>query len=76
MATKERPLSPTAQKALDFLKESDRPLTLAEIKEIIVDINASHLGALVNRGHVVAEKVEIEVPTIAKRKVNQYAVIK
>ncbi len=73
---KERPLSEIAQKALDFLKNAEKPMTLQEIKDgLNENVNASQLGALVNRGLVNAEKVVIEVPTVAKRKVNAYMAV-
>ena len=75
MAKKERPLSDTSKTILEFLKESDEALTLAEIKEKFPEANSAHLTALRNRDLVVAEQTEKEVTTIAKRKVNTYSAV-
>jgi predicted transcriptional regulator len=76
MATKkERALSEGAVEVLELLKNSETPMTLAEIKETIPTANSSHLTALANRDLVTADKVEKEVATITKRKVNIYTAV-
>lgn len=74
MATKQ-PLSPTATEVLEVLTKSDAPLTLEEVKEFVPNANPSHLTALRNRGLVSSEKVTKEVPTVVKRKVNEYTFV-
>lgn len=68
-------LSPVAKEVLEVLKSAGKSMTLAEIKEVMPNANSAHLTALKNRGLVGAEQVEKEVVTVAKRKVNEYAVI-
>lgn len=72
---KERALSEGAKEVLELLKNSDKALTLADIKETIPTANSSHLTALANRGLVSADKVEKEVATVTKRKVNIYTAV-
>ena len=68
-------LSPVAKEVLEVLKSAGKSMTLAEIKEVMPNANSAHLTALKNRGLVGAEQVEKEVVTVAKRKVNEYAVL-
>ena len=63
-------LSPKSLEVLQVLKGVESPMTMNELQ--VENLNSAHLTALVNRGLVVAEKVVVEVPTIAKRKVNAY----
>ena len=63
-------LSPKSLEVLQALKGIEGAVTMNDLN--IENLNSAHLTALVNRGLVVAEKVTVEVPTIAKRKVNAY----
>lgn len=72
--SKQAKLSVGAEQALATLKEHG-PMTLAEMKEILPDVNSSHLTALRNRGLVESEQVEIEIETVVKRKVNSYTAV-
>ena len=63
-------LSPKSLEVLEALKGLDQAVTMNELN--LDGLNSAHLTALVNRGLVVADKVVVEVPTIAKRKVNAY----
>ena len=63
-------LSPKSLEVLQVLKGLESPMTMGDLQ--VENLNSAHLTALVNRGLVVAEKVVVEVPTIAKRKVNAY----
>lgn len=69
---KERALSPVAQEVYEALKGAGRPVTLAEIKEIVSGANSAHLTALKTRGLVSAEQVEKETVRVVKSKVNVY----
>ena len=69
MANK-KPLSQHSQKALSFLKGQTEPTIMASIE--VEGLNSAHLTALKNRGLVETVQVEIEVPTVVKRKVNAY----
>ena len=71
---KTRELSAKAKEVLEVLRASEKALTLAELKEVVADLNSSHLTALRNRNLVSAEEVEKEVVTVVKRKVNSYSV--
>lgn len=73
MATKVAELSPKAKEILEFMKEAKRPMTLAEIKEHVADVNPAHLTALRKRAELDATEVEKEVVTTVKRKVLEYA---
>lgn len=64
-------LSPKSLQVLQALKGIEGGVTMNDLN--IENLNSAHLTALVNRGLVVAEKVTVEVPTIAKRKVNAYS---
>lgn len=64
-------LSPKSLEVLQALKGIEGGVTMNDLN--IENLNSAHLTALVNRGLVVAEKVTVEVPTIAKRKVNAYS---
>lgn len=72
MATKETPLSETATKVLEFVRENPET-TMADIKKEIPNANPAHLNALRNRGLVSAEKIEKEVLVTTKRKVLSYS---
>jgi hypothetical protein len=74
MAKTNTPLSAKAKEVFAVLKEAGRPMTMAEVKELVPDANPSHLTALRNRGAVSADKVEKEVTRVVKTKVNEYAV--
>lgn len=63
-------LSPKSLEVLEVLKGLDGAVTMNDLN--LDGLNSAHLTALVNRGLVVADKVVVEVPTIAKRKVNAY----
>ena len=76
MAKKVAELSAKSLEALEVLKASEKALTLAELKEVVADLNSSHLTALRNRNLVSADSVEKEVVTVAKRTVNVYSVVK
>lgn len=75
MAKELKPLSEGAIEALNLLKENGNGLTIAAMKELGVNANSSHLNALKRRGLVDSEEVEIEVPTVVKRKVQLYKVV-
>lgn len=75
MAKKRAELSDGAKQVLEILKNSETPLTLAEIKETMPSANSSHLTALRNRDLVGAESIEKEVVSVAKRTVNVYSAI-
>lgn len=72
--SKQAKLSDGAVRALAVLKEKGSA-TLAEIKEEFPEVNSSHLTALRNRSLVKTEQIEIEVPTVTKRKVNLYSAV-
>jgi hypothetical protein len=66
-------LSALSLQALEMLK--GKSMTASELKDLgLNDINSAHLTALANRGLISADKVEVEVQTIVKRKVNKYTV--
>lgn len=65
-------LSQKSVEALQILKEGT--FTMNELANRGVEgLNSAHLTALVNRGLVETNQVVVEVPTIAKRKVNAYS---
>ena len=76
MTKKVAELSAKAKEVLEVLTASKTALTLAELKELVANVNSSHLTALRNRNLVSADKVEKEVVTVAKRTVNTYSVAK
>lgn len=63
-------LSPKSLEVLEVLKGLDQAVTMNDLN--LDGLNSAHLTALVNRGLVVADKVVVEVATVAKRKVNAY----
>ena len=66
-------LSALSLEALRLLK--DASMTASDLKDLgLNDINSAHLTALTNRGLISADKVEVEVPTVVKRKVNRYTI--
>ncbi len=66
-------LSALSLQALEMLK--GKSMTASELKDLgLNDVNSAHLTALANRGLISADKVEVEVQTIVKRKVNKYTV--
>ena len=67
-------LSEGATAAYNLLKENPDGLTIAAMKGLGVDANPSQLTALKRRGLVESIEVEIEVPTVVKRKVQLYQV--
>lgn len=78
MAEKEKvlaPLSPVAEAVLVALKAKPEGEIVANLRLEIEGVNSAHLTALKNRGLVVAEEVEIEVPTITKRTVLRYKAV-
>lgn len=72
---KERALSVEATEILEFVRASESALTLADIKVAFPKANSSHLTALANRNLVSADKIEKEVITVTKRKVNSYTFV-
>lgn len=72
MAKQVAPLSPEAQAIYDLMVKEQRALTLAEVVELGVPANSAHFTALRNRGMINAEKIEKEVVSVSKRKVNTY----
>jgi len=75
MANTSKPaLSTVAQEILDFLKEQENGMTLAEIKTQMPNANPSHLKALRTRDLVDADEVEVEVTVVKKTKVLKYVV--
>lgn len=75
MAKKVAALSAKALEVLEVLKNSDKALTLADLKASVANLNSSHLTALRNRNLVSADSVEKEVVTVAKRTVNVYTAV-
>jgi len=75
MAKKVRELSPKAKEVLAVLQASETALTLAELKDLVPNLNSSHLTALANRDLVSTEKVTKEVVTVTKREVNSYTAV-
>ncbi|NCU32233.1 MAG: hypothetical protein EOM23_04720 [Candidatus Moranbacteria bacterium] len=71
----DKKLSPAAEAALAALVANPEGFTLAELKEVLPDVNSAHLTALVNRGLVSTEKVEKEVKRVVKTKVNRYKAV-
>jgi hypothetical protein len=66
-------LSALSLKALEMLK--DKSMTASDLKDLgLNELNSAHLTALTNRGLISADKVEVEVATVVKRKVNKYTV--
>lgn len=63
-------LSPKSLEVLEVLKGLDQAVTMNDLN--LDGLNSAHLTALVNRGLIVADKVVVEVATVAKRKVNAY----
>ena len=75
--SKKPDLSPKAVEVFNLLKVHQEGLTVAGLKELGVEgVNSAHLVALKKRGLVESVEVEIEVPTVVKRKVQLYTVIK
>ena len=74
MSKEKTPLSQGSKDALALLK--DKSLTIAQMKELGLNANSSHLTALKNRGLVTSEEIIVEVQTISKRKVQLYSIIK
>jgi DNA-binding HxlR family transcriptional regulator len=71
MANTKKPISTKSLEALKELKEGT--FTMSELVERGVDeLNSAHLTALVNRGLAEAVKIERDVVTTVKRKVNAY----
>lgn len=68
-------LSQTAEKIYEILKGSENGLTVADLKEMGINANSSHLVALKKRGLIDSEDTIIEVQTVVKRKVQLYKVI-
>lgn len=76
MAKTVAPLSPVAQSILDLMRAENRPLTLAEVRDLgIADANSSHFIALRNRGFITSEKVAREEMKLVKSEVNVYTLI-
>lgn len=70
------PLAPATLNVLETLKTAQKPLTVAELKTLLENVNPAQLTALVNRGYATAEQVEITVMVPVKRKVNAYTFVK
>lgn len=75
MAKELKPLSEGALTALQMLKDNPDGLTVADMKAAGFNANSSFLTALKRRGLVDSVEVEIEVPTVVKRKVQLYKVV-
>lgn len=73
--SKKPELSVVALEILEMLKSNKSGLTVANIKANGIDANSAHLVALKKRGLIDSEEVEIEVPTVVKRKVQLYRFI-
>ena len=73
MAKQVAPLSPEAKAIYDLMVQEQRALTLAEVVKLGVPANSAHFTALKNRGMINAEKIEKEVVSVSKRKVNVYS---
>lgn len=73
--TKKPELSAGALRALEMLKEFG-PLTIAQMKaKGFAEANSAHLVALKKRGLIEGDEIEVEVPTVVKRKVQLYKFI-
>lgn len=59
-------LSAEATSVLEALRNSDTPLTLAQLKEVVPNANSAHLTALRTRNLVEANEVEVVVKTTRK----------
>lgn len=76
MSKQVKPLSAGAKRAYEMLKEFG-PLTVAEMKEKgFAEANSAHLVALKRRGMIDSDEITVEVPTVVKRKVQLYTVVK
>lgn len=74
MAKKVAPLSDVSQAIYDLMVAENRPLTLADVRDLGIDnANSAHFTALRNRGLITADDIEKEVTTVAIRKVKLYA---
>ncbi|MFW6025630.1 MAG: hypothetical protein ACOCRX_04745 [Candidatus Woesearchaeota archaeon] len=73
MANKETPLSDKAKELLKVLKESDKPMTAHDFKEMGISANGSSFKALERRGLV--ESQVVEITETKKRKVNAYSLV-
>ena len=74
MSKKTPELSAVAKEILEVLKTAEKPLTVAELKEMGLNANPSSLKALETRGLITSEKVEVE--RTVKDTVNAYQVVK
>lgn len=75
MAKKIAPLSDVSQAIYDLMVKENRPLTLAEVRELGIDgANSAHFTALKNRGLIASTDVEKEVVTVTVRTVKLYSV--
>lgn len=74
MAKTFAPLTEVAQAIYDLMVAEGRPLTLVEVRELgIENANSAHFTALRNRNLIVADDIEKEVVTVAKRTVKLYS---
>lgn len=74
--SKKPELSVNSKRAYEMLKENG-PLTVSQMKELgFTEVNSANLVSLKRRGLVDSVEVEIEVPTVVKRKVQLYTVKK
>ena len=67
-------LSAVAKEVFEVLKGAEKPMTFAEVKEVVPGAATAHFTALRKRGMVGAKEVEKEVVTVVKRTVLEYAV--
>jgi len=66
-------LSPVALQVLEVIKTAEKPLTLAEIKEVVPSAQPAHLNALRSPERNLVSAEEVEVIITSKRKVLAYS---
>lgn len=76
MATKTVNYTDTEKKIVTALETADRPLTLAELTDMLgMEIKSGNINALVKKGNV-EKSGEREVIVQAKRKVGEYSFVR
>lgn len=76
MATKTVNYTETEKKILNALETADRPLTLAELTDMLgMEIKSGNINALVKKGNV-EKSGEREIIVQAKRKVGEYSFVR
>ena len=76
MATKTVNYTDTEKKIVTALETADRPLTLAELTDMLgMEIKSGNINALVKKGNV-EKSGEREIIVQAKRKVGEYSFVR